>query len=599
MKLEIAKIVGALTERGWSQVHTFIPEEKEKLALRGQFLAVMNLTSEGEGIDIASAGREIISRLHEEYYGSLEKRPFAQLESSVERVIQEAEGEAKIEIVAGCLIDDVLYLAIVGGGKALLLRGGKLVTIVQGSFSQATETASGYLQESDVFLLGTGSFFEVVGGGVIQAALATGSAQEAVEVLTPAVLGKEEKGLAAAVIAKAKEEEPESLPQPKKEALKKLLLKIKQKITERPSKKPKKSLFTVALVLFLLLGISVGLGARQRKRQTAERKIKTVLEQVKAKKEEGEAILSLNPAKARELLKEAEELLKQVGGDKQELETSLSSVLQEYEVEPSLFFDLELIKKGARGSDLSFFGGQLVILDKENLAVYGIGVGDKKSAILAGGKEIEGASQVVAFGPKVFILTNEGIFQTDKEGENLSLVVKADKEWQEIVDFQVFGGNLYLLDKNTIWQYPAFADLPAGKAGASVGKPAFGTKKQWLKGEADFSNAAMMAIDGAIWVLKSNGIIEKYLRGDKDSFGAAGLDKPFLEAEVLYTDSEQEYLYVLDKGNSRVVVLNKNGEYHSQYLGPEIKNANGLVVSEKEKKIFLLGGSKVYQIELR
>ncbi|MGB9706498.1 MAG: hypothetical protein ACPLXP_00275 [Microgenomates group bacterium] len=608
MKLKLAKIVSASNQRGWSQVHTFLPEEKEKLETRGQFLAVMGLGGLSEGVEIASAGRELISRLHEEYYGSLEERPFVQLKKAVERVFKEASSEAKIEIVAGALVGDVLYLAAAGGGKVILRRGGEITTILQGNpDSLLVETASGYLQKGDVFLLGTKRFFEVVGREIIQAALASGSIDQVVEALSPVVLGKEE-GLASAVIARAEEEKEEFFPpaekkpekMDKREALRKFILKIKTKITERPTQKPKKSLFTVALILFLILGVSMVFGARQRKRQAVERKIAAVLEEVKAKKEEGEAILSLNPAKAREILKEAEGLLKQIEEEKisspplekikQELETSLGAVLREYEVEAKLFFDLELIKKGAVGSDFSLSGSQLVILDSQNLAVYWLGIADKRSAILAGGKEMDGANQVAAFWPKVFVLGDKGIYQASRG--NLSLVVEKDKDWQEIRDLGTFGGNLYLLDKKNIWLYPASVETSAGQAG-------FGAKRGWLKGEADFSNAVGMAIDGAIWVLKSDGKIEKYLRGAKEAFGTAGLDKAFSQPAGLYTSPDEERLYVLDKGNSRIVVLDKNGEYYAQYKNPQIASTQNLVVSEKEKKIFLLGGNKIFLIEMK
>lgn len=614
MKLQIAKIVGVSTESGWSQVHTFAPEEKEKLEKRGQLLAVISLTSLPFGTEIALAGKELISRLHEEYFGNLEEKPFFQLKNSLEKVFAEASREAKVEIVAGSVVGDVLYLAIAGGGKVVLARGGKVGEIIGGG-SGEVETASGYLQKGDIFLLGTKKFFEVVPREVLGAALAGGSASSAVEALTPVVLGKEE-GLAAAVVAGVEEEmlpaeeKPLAEEFPKKrfekklrlEAIKKFFSEIKRKITAPPSQKPKKSLFTVALILFLILGVSMVFGAKERKRQAAERKVAAVLEQVKAKKEEGEAILGLNPAKAKEILKEAEELLKQVEGEKiaspqlekikQELQASLDAVLKEYEVEAKLFFDLELIKKGAVGSDFAFSAGQLVVLDKENLAVYSIGVADKNSAILAGGEEIKEAKKVVAFWPKIFVFGKEGIFQIDAKDKSKKLAVKTDNEWQDIRDFQTFGGNLYLLDKKAIWQYPAFVE-------ASGGQAAFGAKRGWLKREADFSQAVEMAIDGAIWVLKEEGEVEKYLRGNKESFGVSGLDKPFSEPKGIYTDFEAEYLYILDKGNSRIAVLRKGGEYFAQYKNPQIANAQDFVVWEKEGKIFLLEGSKIYEIELR
>jgi len=609
MKLEAVKIVSAPIRGNWSQVHVFTPENEEKLQKRGQIFAVFSLksttfTSEEE---IASVGKEIISRFHEEYYGILEGSAFNQLKKAQEQVLKEALLEAKIEIVSVALVGNILYLGITGLGEVILSRGGKVSCILRGENEHLVKTASGFLHPGDIFVLGTKNFFEIVPPPTVEVALKSGSARRAGEILTPLVLGKE-NGLASALILEVKKQEelrPESqvlVSQPErrkeiKKTLADLFSKIKTVITQPPPEKPKKSYFTVALILLLILGVSMVFGSRQRKRQEQEKKIEMVLEQVKAKKEEGEALLSLNPAKAREILKEAEGILAQIEKEKivspkleevkKELKNSLDSVLKEYAVEAKLFFDLELIKKEAKGIDMVLAGEQLVILDSQNLAVYSLGVKDKKAVILAGGEQIKDCLKIAAFGGKIYILTPQGVLE-GKLGENekLKLVVEKDKDWEEVKDLAVFAGNLYLLDKKGIWVYPASAG-------------GFGEKRPWLKNPADFSQAEGMVIDGAIWVLKKDGGLEKYLRGSKENFGVEGLDKPFSPPLSFYTSPNEEKLYVLDKGNSRVVVLEKNGQYHSQYKNPQIASAWGLVVWEKEGKIFLLAGSKIYEIALK
>ena len=78
MKLEVVKIVSAPVWGNWSQVHVFTPEDEEKLQKRGQVFAVFSLKSLnlGSAEETASVGKELISRFHEEYYGSLEGSPF-------------------------------------------------------------------------------------------------------------------------------------------------------------------------------------------------------------------------------------------------------------------------------------------------------------------------------------------------------------------------------------------------------------------------------------------------------------------------------------------------------------------------------------------
>ncbi len=108
-----------------------------------------------------------------------------------------------------------------------------------------------------------------------------------------------------------------------------------------------------------------------------------------------------------------------------------------------------------------------------------------------------------------------------------------------------------------------------------------------------------MAIDGSVWVLFSDGTIAKYTRGTKDPFVMAGLDKGWGEAVKIFTDAEQENLYVLDRQSTRVVVVNKSGEYQSQYNWPGIAGVKDVMVNEELGKIFLLTGEKVFTIELR
>jgi len=108
-----------------------------------------------------------------------------------------------------------------------------------------------------------------------------------------------------------------------------------------------------------------------------------------------------------------------------------------------------------------------------------------------------------------------------------------------------------------------------------------------------------MSIDASIWVLESSGRILKYTRGAKDHFVISGLDQPLSNPTVIFTDDDSENLYLLDKGNLRIVVISKSGEYHSQYLWSGISEVTGLIASEEEGKIYLLSGNIIYQIEIK
>jgi hypothetical protein len=46
-------------------------------------------------------------------------------------------------------------------------------------------------------------------------------------------------------------------------------------------------------------------------------------------------------------------------------------------------------------------------------------------------------------------------------------------------------------------------------------------------------------------------------------------------------------------------VIDKSGVYQSQYQWDELKNAQDLIASDDEKKIFVLVGGKIYAIEMK
>ena len=612
--LEIAKIVGTSTQNSGSWVHAFSPSQAEKISQRGQLLAVIGIANPPEEVEIATAGREIISRLHEEYFGDLIASPLEQLKKAVEKIGLETTGEVEIDVGAIAVVGNVLFGAVNNGARLVLARKGKVATILVGK-----ETISGYLEDGDLFCLGTGEFFQLVPQGVLQAALTTNSPSEAAESIAPVVHGQEDGGKAAAVIFKVKKQEfkETELPEIKKQDRelnrifqvgKTIAAKVKEKtlekitsLAESQKKTPRsqKTVITVALILLLILGVSVVLGARQRRHPGLTQKTSVLLEQAQEKLKEGKDLLTLNPTKASQLLLEAQDLTQQIESAglkteeflkfQEELRQTLGKVLKEHQVEGAVFFDLELIKANAKGDNLTVLADQLVILDEVQSTIYGLGIKDKKSTILASGEKLRGIRLIAMLGDKIYALTEEGILETE-------LRIKKDASWGEIVDMAGFGTSLYLLDKKgEIWKYP-------------IAENGFGTKQKWLKGEAaDFSQVVSVAIDGAIWVLGNDGKIWKFIQGTEENFRVTGLAKSLLNPSIIYTDSEQSSLYVLDKGNSRIVVLKKTGEYDSEYVWPAspsqggqgIKDAVGLVVSEKEKKIFLLGGSKIYTLELK
>jgi len=617
-KLHSAKIVGTPTGKSGSWVHAFSPTDPQKLSQRGHLLAVIGLDNFiGEG-ELAAVGKEIISRLHEEYYGQLTTKAFDQLKKTINKVTQEINesGDLNLNLGAVVVINNLLYVVMSHGSQLKLLRQGQIKTIFSGE-----ETGSGYLKNEDVLLLGTEEFFRLVNQEIISSALAGSSPEEAVEILAPAIHGQADGSSAAIVFkisalvkeatAKAPLAAEETITQEKRsfelgrkfkekiislivaadEGLKKRMISLKN--NKEKNFRSQRTLFSVALILLVILGVSVFFGMKQRRGSDLTGQAAVLLNQAQAKLEEGEALKTLNPAKSQQLLTEAQDLVEEIeklGGQskdflkfKEELNQLLASFLREHEIEGNLFFDLELIKAGAEGKNLLLADERLIVLDEKQTAVYEIGLVDQKSTILFGGEKIQGVDLIAQAGDNFYVLTDEGLL---KGGKLPEVEVKKDGDWGKIVDMEGFSDNLYLLDsQGEIWKYPAI-------------EGGFGEKQKWLQQETDFSSAVSLTVDGSLWVLTKDGQILKFLQGQKDFFVLSGLNKPLFEPSMIFTDFDSQNLYVLDKGNSRVVVFSKNGEYQAEYHWSELNQAQDLAVVEAEKKIFCLLGSKIYLMEI-
>jgi hypothetical protein len=617
-----AKIVGTATTNGWSQIHTFTPEEIEKKEKRGTLLAVIMFSKKESEVEALNFGREIISRLHEEYYGDESGPILPHLTAVLKKINEEFGIEEKLEVVSGVITNDVLYLAILGGGKILMKRGESLEVILASQVGQI-ESASGYLQDGDWLVFGTSDFYAALPEGVLRASLENETVETAAENIIPMVCNKGDDSLVAGLLLKITgevetetavvEEEtlmmaPEPLPEKKTRfnfspILRKISALFPQKVEiqadYREESRRRKVVFTVAIGLIILLSISIFFG--KEKRQTQEKSTRfAVLEQEITKDiEESKSILALNPLEAKDLLFKAQEKFKELEslGIEKEKTASLNQlitetlplVIKEHQIDnPDTFFDLALLRQEGQGEALAIVGSQMVVMDTNESLVFSVNLDKKSGEILAGNDIIPSAKLVTNYTDLVFVLNENGITRINLKSKKSEIIVKSDVLPDKVLAMKAFGGNLYLINKDNIWR------ITGGETGYS-------SPKTWLSAGStkDFSNISSMAIDGAIWVIDESGKIQKFVQGNDAGFGITGLDKNLAKETLVFTDSDAQNLYLLDKGNQRIVVLGKNGLYQSQYLWSGFSDISDFVVSEKLGKIFLLQGSKILSVNIQ
>ena len=617
-----AKLTGNPTSPGWSQAYDFEPDEPEKKEKRGHLFAVIATNKEAEGLDKVTAGREILTRLHEEYFGNLEGTPFNTLKSSIEKVIKEfAPVWGDIEIAAVSLIGKVIYSAAGGGAQVAVLRKGMFAKILQ-SKTDGVVNASGYPEEGDILVLGSRNFFEGLGDSFIKECLQMASLPESSESLNSQIIAKDAGNIGSVLLKFTTEEkmvlQQENVEKPKgsflantKDMSKKFLEKVSRinfslskKLPQRkiyikenldegiPEKK--KTTMSVGAILLVLLLVSIGFGIRQKK--INERKDQYIgrLQEARQKFSEATSLFAVEPAKAREVFREAYDIVNGLNGEGikdsdleklvEEINLKKGEILGEYRKDPLLFIDLSLLSSGFSGNELSYSLGKLFVLDKNSRKVVSILLDTKKTQVVAGPDSVGESETIASYEDNVYLLESDGIYLVGNKKEK-----KIEKDWGGNPLIQAYAGNIYLLEKpqNMIWRYVGSDD-------------SFSEKDEWIAPgiETDFSLVKEMSIDGSIWILTSSGKILKFTLGSPQNFNFSGEYPKLSFLDDFYTNEDLDNIYILDKTQKRIVVFDKSANYISQYYSDAISEAKDFTVSEEEGKILLLTGDKIYFLEL-
>lgn len=263
-----------------------------------------------------------------------------------------------------------------------------------------------------------------------------------------------------------------------------------------------------------------------------------------------------------------------------------ANVIQVQEI--PLWLDLDLIKKDFTSQRLSLSHGQILVLDTTNKTLLTVSL-NKSPQILAGKEKLGEAKFASLNGDLAWILSEDkGLVRVDLGNKETEVVIKPDEKWKNISEIFGFANNIYLLDSGQVWKYLPIA---AGYSEA----------REYLQKEtkADFSSVKRFQIDGSVWVLKTGGEILKFTQGVPDSFALSGLGQNIKDPQSFYVSDETENLYLLDGGNNRLLVLDKKGNFVAQYESESFSQFTDLIVQEKERKVYLLEGSKIFVMDLR
>ncbi len=125
---------------------------------------------------------------------------------------------------------------------------------------------------------------------------------------------------------------------------------------------------------------------------------------------------------------------------------------------------------------------------------------------------------------------------------------------------------------------------------------AFGAAQPWLRAAVDFSRARDLAIDGNIYVLLPDQLL-KFTQGNPQPFALPELENPLGDMQRIFTAQEYRNIYILDPGNSRIVILDKQGALDKQLILPNLKDLRDMWIDEPAGAAYLLDGNNLVRIK--
>lgn len=253
------------------------------------------------------------------------------------------------------------------------------------------------------------------------------------------------------------------------------------------------------------------------------------------------------------------------------------------------FFDLRLVQSNFLASKIDATIDTLFFLDAGQKKILALNIEKKQPTLLPIGEYPD--IRAVTADEKYLYFLGEGLFRFTLSGTDVATLVKdPDDTIKTGQMLGLFDRYLYVMNRtqNNIFRYDTSDE---GDESKPVG---------WVQsGQGiDFMQVQSMAIDGDVWLTTQTGEVQKLTGGKVSEFAITGLKEPFSSPITLFTKPDLTNLYILEPQKSRMVVLNKSGQFIKEVKSNNLAGATAVVASEKYQKAFALSGSLVYEMGL-
>lgn len=616
----LSKIVPNPTDNTWAQAYTTL----------NVYITLSIEKSEGK-TPVTTHGKDLLEKLQREFF-ALDDKSLENIKKAVENVSKSIGDEYKYSILVGAIVGDILYIVIASEGQVVIKRDSKVGAIATG-IENELHGFSGKLKHDDIVVFQTGDFTKKIPLDSLTEYLSANDVLQIAENITPLV-HEDSKGTESAIIIQFKDltdiKETENaqdfeLEEGSTDEVEETTTKNYQEENlwtkegkendsieeladdQMPREEPKrgvslpkfalpkinfanrKILIGIAvIVLLLILGGGIAYQTMKANEQKKEAEFTLIYQPVKEKFDEGVILATLNTTLALEDFNSAMAMADSALGKYSEGSTEFKRL---NDLKSQIASKVTALGGGGSAKNVTEFltakdkiksitaitakGGTLLVLDKSGEQVVTIDTDGTPKKFY----DIESKDNFISADDKFIYTMGTGATSIDRGNGKVTKIAKSVKG----TAFDIFGSNIYTLDGDDVLKYkaPAYED-----SSYFTDKPSFK------------SEPTGMSISGPILLIEADGSIERFTKGKKDDFEVTGLQAPFGKGAVIYADADQDNIYVMDVKNQRVVVLNDEGVYATQYEGSFIKDATSFAIDEENKVGYVLSGGKITSFDL-
>lgn len=612
MHFTCRSFIGKNSSQNWSQYWENEPDDFSLQQQKGHLFGLIDFSSSDDP-DIKITGHNIIEKINQLYFSSTSPDIISNLKNTIQQLDQYSQFSCQLNLILVVVLDEKIFIVSFGDNKVALNRGSQISLLLKGN--DQLNSIFGPIKPQDRFFLMTNSFFDQINWEKIKSILFEKNIQNIEETISPLLYSFEDQNHLSSALIEINPDETEVIetsseiisppikinnepveitptPELKTDPIPNVFVENQQpyQISKR-----KKNQIIIALVLLIGLFVSSFFGYQKNKKTAAENKYQQLKTELKSQLDNISLVKSMNLEAAQTGAKESEKLVDQmiklnihvdeVNQFKSQINLLLSQTGVNQNFIPETFFDTSLIISSPQYKDLLLVGNKIYLLDSANGRIDSLSISEKSSKSILISENIKSAVKIFGDNKNLYLSYADHISQINDSSIDQKISFSDQEKTFTSTDVQLWNGAIYLLDSDNqnIWKF-------------NPNSSGFSSPQIWLKNDKKLSLGPIsLAIDGEVWVLYQNGLVENYLSGVKDNFKLSGTNQ-FTQTKNLDLSADEDGFISFTDNQNIIYIYKKSGDFSATYNLGQLKVVDTVI---SDNVLYLLASDqKIYKIGL-